>query len=660
MRDHPQPFGDKLRHRDAAVLAPNRSQAHCDATKLPSQLRVQAQGALLRLAPHNIRYAELVGEGINPTVLRRLYEEVGIRVGTPQRDAALAPNTTLSESEVSNSLPQPTAPQPAPTSPDLDPVRSTRVVADQKNSASEPEPVLTATATRPLPKHTDTSKPLERKEVIARMLAAKAAKTSGGPPSDADASKESPVPSNTDVGDMDNAASVVPVEEVPSKQKDSSAKEKSKAQTELARQRIEQLKKQGLMRSQLRPQPGPAFQAPHQQGDSFVPASASPATPGPSPAVIRHPLPDRPPDPESDRSARLPGLFMAASAQSSSNEKYHLSDGSRSADPTPQPRGTQRKRPRASDFDDLPVMTKKPFGREPGAADQGDRLVIDISDDEFYGDDENDVDVEISGNQALRHASSMVLSEPKMPSRENFPLSADGLGQNTSSSADSMDSASATPQSRRTMGEEDLRKKDLAIREMRKRIAELEQRKKPKPTESPTQSPHALNPPDLSLNEHRTGADGRPIDASAALAVAVPSGTSDPISVIPQTAPETRQKAENLGVASISRSAQVLGSMDSKQLERVRLRFLRKQEIEAGLPSLDAELLRSEAKLGGFRDEQERLLSEIAKGREGRQQLINELKTLDLEINGLSMDDIEAAQHKRWPESQQQMSDDGM
>jgi hypothetical protein len=33
---------------------------------------------LLSLAPHNIRYDELVGEGINPIILRRLYEEVGI------------------------------------------------------------------------------------------------------------------------------------------------------------------------------------------------------------------------------------------------------------------------------------------------------------------------------------------------------------------------------------------------------------------------------------------------------------------------------------------------------------------------------------------------------------------------------------------------------
>lgn len=49
-----------------------------------AQLRIQAQGALLRLAPHNIRYSELVREGINPAVLRQLYEEVGIRVPTPQ------------------------------------------------------------------------------------------------------------------------------------------------------------------------------------------------------------------------------------------------------------------------------------------------------------------------------------------------------------------------------------------------------------------------------------------------------------------------------------------------------------------------------------------------------------------------------------------------
>ena len=36
-------------------------------------------------------------------------------------------------------------------------------------------------------------------------------------------------------------------------------------------------------------------------------------------------------------------------------------------------------------------------------------------------------------------------------------------------------------------------------------------------------------------------------------------------------------------------------------------------------------------------------MSEITKGREGRQQLLDELNNLKLELNGLTLDDVEAA-----------------
>lgn len=83
--------------------------------------------------------------------------------------------------------------------------------------------------------------------------------------------------------------------------------------------------------------------------------------------------------------------------------------------------------------------------------------------------------------------------------------------------------------------------------------------------------------------------------------------------------------------------------MNTLQLEKLRSTYLRKQEIVAGLPSLDAEILRSQARLNDFKEQEQKLLSEITKGNEGRQQLINELGALDLEINGLSLEEIEAA-----------------
>ena len=110
--------------------------------KSAAQLRIQAQGALLSLAPHNIRYNELVAEGINPAILKRLYEEVGIKVtaspvqGPPVPEKASAAAVVASKglgssspAEVTNivkethsttksdlPLPQPSAPSAAPPS----------------------------------------------------------------------------------------------------------------------------------------------------------------------------------------------------------------------------------------------------------------------------------------------------------------------------------------------------------------------------------------------------------------------------------------------------------------------------------------------------------------------------------------------------------------
>ena len=92
--------------------------------------------------------------------------------------------------------------------------------------------------------------------------------------------------------------------------------------------------------------------------------------------------------------------------------------------------------------------------------------------------------------------------------------------------------------------------------------------------------------------------------------------------------------------------AKDLSSMDSAQLEAMRSMLFRKREIESGLPALDAEIKHSEFKLSELQKDEESLLLDIAKGRQGRQQLIKELEDLGLELNGLTLEEIEAAQHK--------------
>lgn len=627
----PQYHADEAPNESAAQSGqpfPRESQVDSDK-KLPSQLRVQAQGALLGLAPHNIRYNELVGEGINPATLRRLYEEVGIRVGTPQPDTALTSKVISSLSDTSPiSVHSPDLPTNQPgslASSNVSQAKQASVVPLNGEASQQSERVKSVNGARPISAQAEASKPLERKELIARMLAAKAAKSAGDTSSSkADAGEGPLMVSNTDTNDIDKTTSGLSSPEEACKAKDTRTKEKNRAQTELARQRIEQLKKQGLMRSQSRPQADSAFQAASLQTSTV---DQPPTTPGTTSAVDQHPLPDRPPDPEPEPIAHLPGLFMIPSAQGSLNESYSMSDYNHSVGSAPYSRAGQRKRPRASDFDEPTILPKKPFSPGAGATGSGDRLVIDISDDEFYGDDEHDIDMGTPADKVPDASSSIAPSEPKVPSHRKFPLLADTLPPKPTNSVNSRNSASTTPQAWKTADEENLRKKDLAIREMHRKIAELEQRKKQKLPESPTQSLRVLDSPASSMD-------------------------------VEQAASANHPGSKALEDISRGQSAEQFASMDSGQLERLRSKLLRKKEIEAGLPSLDDEIIRSETRLSDFKKEEERLLLELTKGKEGRRQLMEELKALDLEVNELSFQDVEVAGHGR--QAVDKPSDNGM
>ncbi|KAJ5470322.1 hypothetical protein N7530_007679 [Penicillium desertorum] len=400
-----------------------------------AQLRIQAQGALLSLAPHNIRYDELVAEGINPIILKRLYEEVGIKVNTSSAQGQRVPEKASAAAAVTGKGLGSNKPAEVPQ------------VAKESHSVTKadlPVPPSSAPSAAPPP---NAGKPLERKELIARMLAEKAAKATSKEASPTGSAKSQPA---------------ISVHETRPVQKETAVKEKSKAQTELARQRIEELKRQTLLKTQKSAQANrPAVQ-------SEPPAPA-----------IQHPLPLRPPVPESRRPAGLPGLLMAGLEQepheTPSSESAQMTD----VDSTALPRATQRKRPRASDFDEPVAPPKKHFNPAATRFDPADKLIIAISDDEsLYGDDEDD-------NMEL--ASS--------PEQEQAPIVTSTIVTPIVQSNPSATRAStATPQAPSSVSDQgDIRLKDLEIQAMRRKIAELELRRKSKLAASRTQSPRTLD-----------------------------------------------------------------------------------------------------------------------------------------------------------------------
>ncbi|CAI7603964.1 unnamed protein product [Penicillium glandicola] len=405
--------------------------------KSAAQLRIQAQGALLSLAPHNIRYDELVAEGINPVILKRLYEEVGIKITTSSgQGPPICEKATVIDPVASNGL--------GPSKP----VELAKIAKENhsttKSDLPVPQPSIPSA-----PPPTKAGKPLERKELIARMLAEKAAKATSKEASPTGSTKSPP-------------AIPTPVDEPRSVQKETSVKEKSKAQTELARQRIEELKRQTLLKTQKLAQANP----PPIQLESPTPA-------------IQHPLPLRPPVPESRHSAGLPGLLMTGLEEepneSRPSEPVQVVD----LDSTPTSRATQRKRPRASDFDEPVAPPKKHFNPIAPRFDPADQLIIAISDDEsLYGDDEDD-------NMELDSS----------PEQEPVPIVTPTVVKPSVLSIPPATRAStSTPQAPSSLSDQgDIRLKDMEIQAMRRKIAELELRRKSKLAASRTQSPRTLD-----------------------------------------------------------------------------------------------------------------------------------------------------------------------
>ncbi|KAJ5619351.1 hypothetical protein N7510_003335 [Penicillium lagena] len=564
-------------------------------TKSVAQLRVQAQGALLSLAPHNIRYNELVAEGINPKILRQLYEEVGIKVVPPKSDQTKLKTTQL-------------GPQPGtlPTRPGMekenDPAHKTISAVPTPSGSSAAEP--------------DGSTSMERKYVIARMLAEKAAKAASSSVSKTDVPKEA----------TESSSDTRP------KNKVEPLRVKNKAQTELARQRIEELKRQMLLKSQQKVQQTGGTEITNIGKGTETSQVSVPS--GSSPSTIQHPLPVRPPLPTKANPAGIPGLSMAEPTQDTDREAQGQTVA---VDPTPLARATQRKRPRASDFDEPVTAPKKHLSHSKGHPGAAERLVIDISDDEsLYGDDEGGVmDVDSSQEQD---------SEP-VPTAEALLFSLQNIASLPTRTSTSTPQASSRPSD-----QESIRKKDLEIQAMHKRIAELEQRKKARLVPGLAHSPLYFDSGASSSAGQSSGAEAEATDTSTA--------------PLPKTTPAadvatTSTGRQNLIDSFSDSSVRVLASMKTEQLDSLRSKIMRMKAIESGLPDLDAEILSSESHLSSCRQEADRVLSEITKGKEGRFLLIEELKQLGDEINGLSLVDLDQLRRQAEVKEQEIVAKEG-
>ncbi|KAL6718859.1 hypothetical protein ACLMJK_003093 [Lecanora helva] len=521
----------------------------------------EAQQALLDLHSYGHNFDQIVARGMNPEILRTIYATAGIPVqssSSSQSQQATLPGISVedramhekqplnSQSESltrTNALPSEKVPSdlkanPLPTQP------------KQEEAASTIDP---ATGTKPaktigsnfLAKRSGSSAPdaksMDRKDYIARMLAAKTGKAAG-PSKSSTPPKASEVVMRTETNDPPTASSAAANVNIPvnnstaqsSNQQlqierastfpqpfknDADAEAKRKAKTDLARQKMEALKlQQEARKANIDNLTNSSSLA--SQSISRVPAVA-PVTASQPPASSRQisyfsPISQKAP-------FSIPGLFMTEEPTQtvlppdkepkqqgvgsdlglSLNPMATSMRGANQVDRSIVPDVIPRKRQKAADFlDSPPTRVKKPLKQQANSS-----VIIDISDDEMIDASEVDsMDVDLSENRGNAFQRSQ--ADNTGPTKQKNLRSLPPLSDITPKKRTPAVTPPIVPIMNQAQG---LKSKELEIQSMNRKIKELEQRINAKKTTSRNHTPGPIDhltksPPDQQSTEEKVAA----------------------------------------------------------------------------------------------------------------------------------------------------------
>ncbi len=540
--------------------------------------RTSAKHALLNLFPHKIRFEDITAEGIDEEILKDLYEEVGIKItsqssrrvpvgDTGQGSAseiALIPNGTINDITPGPERRQ--APSRSPLRPDQEtnsarsepnnqlnhssitseatnhqrpiiggPTPKTHSVTTDQVSVTPTEPHLSASmgkgASPQLLPPTPASPPLERKDKIARLLAAKNVKNLSTPTTqkptsaahvDAGASKQSQYGATPRGGGVvpdegtspDGFVDIDSFSEAPPQVSNNSLRAthaKKRVEVESVRQRvmpsqIETVPQVPQQRSSIRPFTTTSGKLGiRQSSDAETPLEA-----------IKHTVLDdtrsEQPFTEHTTSVRhskttipqgiqvnhtsfsgIPGLFLTSPATAASVSHSHpttVVEKSTSSEEVV----NRRKRPVASDFDPGPISStgswKRPFGRS-----RTDQLIIEVSDDELVdegGDSGTEFDYgthQPSAQAQIAQSSQNTTSIRDMPPLTDLTSRRPFSAGNSNGPVSALNTPPVLQKSTSIKESDSLKSKEASIEEMRRKIAAMEQRARAKGSTSRAQTP---------------------------------------------------------------------------------------------------------------------------------------------------------------------------
>jgi hypothetical protein len=477
-----------------------------------TEAKKEAQKSILKLWPLGVKYQHYIDEGFDDKVLKRLFGDLHLDMSTGKPR-------------------QPDATQAAQQAVALG--SRTSAMATSKSPTTERKSLAQSRSASKAPEADKMDKSEERKDRIARLLAAKAAKgpapapapaptpaqasasTSSSAPVQATAPAPTPAPdaahasvktstqtlapppAEAPASTSPPASSLVPTSDpvlaqaavlanvlTTAKSSATSTPTMTKPKTKEEIERLLRQKMEALQRSR---EVGTRKADSDKTGSSPV-KSGSASTVAVQPTSATEPLPQQQ-QPIVPASVSLSFGFSGiptTSAQQQLNQDSGPIPGLFLSS-TPQQPLNARKRPVASDFVDYPSASgprKRPFGQER----QDSSLVIDVSD----ASDDEDMDIDMELDSPTETPSSMQLFNApgrKGPSLAEFPPLRDMPRRQVSSPAPS---AHAPPGGSMTAKEKELLAKEKAIQEMRRKIAEAEAKAKLKAkigSQTPNQVP---------------------------------------------------------------------------------------------------------------------------------------------------------------------------
>jgi hypothetical protein len=568
------------------------------------ELRQLAKGAVLSLVRHKIAYADLVKEGVSPQVLRELYGELGLRVDSehsePGGTDAGGSQTTFKPSQTT-------------------PFQSEIVLADSPDGSV---PLAAASSTNPTKDSSFTAVPeakkpqvgpntsLERKDRIALLLAAKAGRPT--PPPTAQAV------SQLDEISMSTAAASVPDPTQPSlatsisvatpaSQPDmetpsaTATTTKSKAQTELVKRKMEQLRREAQARGEAAKtgaqQTTPNKKRPDDVATSLDQPQSSAPLPGSNAAsfVGTHSL-----------TSPIPGLFMNPAEfpgpESSANQFAPLQSLISSSVPAK----------RQSDEDSASSLPQPPSKK---TATQHVALS-----GEFPVQPDQELDYESEGEIVEDSDADPVVVEqgPEQASQQNYSLTGPpDAALHYSNTSATFDVFSAAPVTSADAADSDqlYRAKQSQIEAMRRKISEMEQRHKLKRSRSQMESPlssKAETPP-VGVEEQAT--------------------LSSPLSHAREVN-GARQVSGSRPTAKLTHE-QLQERMRVLKAEVFRQRAQRQQVLQEGLPDLNAEVKQAETRVDDARRKLARVRSQLEPLQAECERLVSEEKELSEQVTRL-------------------------